>query len=145
MSNVNSGRRMLLAATCAWVLAWAFPAAAQDPGLTQAKLAALDWLVLADADDAAGTYANASKRFRDTMALDQWAAAMKQARDQFGAAVTRTNIGAQKQEPGKDVPPGEFAIVAFRTEFVKRSTGIESLTLEREADGKWRVVGYMMR
>ena len=36
-------------------------------------------------------------------------------------------------------------IVVFRTEFAKRSTGIESLTMEREADGKWRVVGYLMR
>ncbi len=27
----------------------------------------------------------------------------------------------------------------------KRHTGVETVTLEREADGKWRVVGYLMQ
>ena len=33
----------------------------------------------------------------------------------------------------------------FRSEFEKRADAIETLTLEREADGKWRVAGYLMR
>ncbi|MCC7326646.1 MAG: DUF4019 domain-containing protein [Burkholderiales bacterium] len=113
--------------------------------MTEAKMATLDWLVLADADDGAGSYAAASQRFRTTMPQDQWTKALKQARAQFGPTVRRTYIGAQPLAHAKDAPPGEFVVVAFRTEFGKRSTGTESVTLEHESDGRWRVVGYIMR
>jgi hypothetical protein len=35
--------------------------------------------------------------------------------------------------------------VVFRADFEKRGIGTESLTLEREDDGKWRVIGYLMK
>ena len=106
MHSVTRGRRAMLAALCASVLACALPAAAQDPSLTGARLAALDWLELADKDDAVATYANAARRFRDTMTFEKWAAAMKQAREQFGPVIARASVGAQRQPPAKDVPPG---------------------------------------
>ncbi len=33
----------------------------------------------------------------------------------------------------------------FRAEFANRADVVETLTLEREPDGVWRVVGYLMR
>ena len=36
-------------------------------------------------------------------------------------------------------------MVVFRTEFGLRDMATETVTLEREADGNWRVVGYLMR
>ena len=145
MSKMISGRRKVLAALCAWVFAYAVPAFAQDPQLSLAKTAALDWLALADAGDASGTYVNATQRFRATMPMENWAGVLKTARDNYGAVTSRTSIAVTRPEPSKDIPPGEFALVAFRTEFAKRSTGTETLTMEREPDGKWRVVGYMMK
>lgn len=143
--RISFGRRAVLTALAASVIAFAAPAAAQDPRMTEAKMATLDWLALADADDAAGSYAAASQRFRTTIDQNKWASSLKTARAQFGPATSRTFIGMQPLAQSKDAPPGEFIVVAFRTEFGKRLTGTESVTLERESDGHWRVVGYLMR
>ena len=146
MNERIRGRRRAVAALAACAIACAMPQAfAQDPNASAAHLAALDWLKLADTDDIKGTYEAAAKRFRDAMPVDQWTTAMTQARAQFGAVETRTLLATQVPQPGPDVPPGEFLVVTFRTEFAKRKTGTETLTLEKESDGKWRVVGYLMR
>ncbi len=145
MEGCNRGRRVVLAALAAWAVAMALPAVAQNPQITEAQAASRAWLALADANDAVASYNAAAKRFHDTMSVDQWTVALTQARTQFGAVKHRTMLGAQPPNPGKDVPPGEFMIVVFRTEFDKRVQGTETLTLERESDGKWRVVGYLMR
>lgn len=145
MQSFDSGRRFALAALGAFALACGVPAYAQDPGLNAAKAAALEWLVIADRNDAAGTYKAAAQRFRDQITADRWAEAMKQVQDQFGAVSERTFIGGKPVEPQKGDPQGTFMLVGFRTEFAKRKSGQETVTLERESDGKWRVVGYLMQ
>ncbi|HTP98155.1 MAG TPA: DUF4019 domain-containing protein [Casimicrobiaceae bacterium] len=139
------GRRAALAAISAWAMACALPAFGQDPRYSEAQEAAREWLAIQDTNDAVASYNAAAKRFHDSMPVDQWAQAMSKAHAQFGPVQTRALIGTQAPAPGPDVPPGEFVVVVFRTEFEKRQTGSETLTLERESDGKWRVVGYLMR
>jgi hypothetical protein len=145
MTSSNRGRRRALAALAACAIAFALPVHAQDPRASEAHVAALDWLKLADADDTKATYEASAKRFKEAMPLDQWTTAMKQAREQFGAVESRAMATAQPPKPGPEVPPGEFIVIVFRTEFAKRKNGNELLTLEKESDGKWRVVGYLMR
>jgi len=138
-------RRATLAALFAAVLAGALPAAAQDPRATEAQAAALAWLALADANDAAATWQQGSRRFREAITQEAWSASLKSARERFGAASQRTRVGVQPPAPGKGTPPGEFLVVVFRTEFAGKPQGVETLTMERESDGKWRVVGYLIR
>ncbi|MFO1317368.1 MAG: DUF4019 domain-containing protein [Burkholderiales bacterium] len=145
MFGRRTGRRVALAALCAPLLAWVLPAAAQDPRASEAQAAALAWLALADADDAAATWQQSAGRFRGAITQDAWAASLKAARARFGATVQRAKVSVQPTAPGPGTPPGEFLVVVFRTEFALRPQGIETLTMEREPDGKWRVVGYMIR
>ena len=145
MMECNGGRRTVLAALEALAISCALPASAQDPRYTEALAAARAWLALADANDTAATFNTASKRFQEAMPVEQWGSAMASARGQFGATQRRTLVGTTQPSPSKDLPPGEFVIVAYRTELEKRLTGTETVTLEHEADGKWRVVGYLMR
>ena len=140
-----NGRRAALAALAAAALAWALPAAAQDPRASEAQAAALAWLALADADDAVATWQQGSRRFREAITQDAWAASLKSARGRFGAARQRARTSVQAPAPDKDTPPGEFLVVVFRTEFAQKPQGVETLTMEHEPDGKWRVVGYLMR
>jgi len=49
----------------------------------------------------------------------------------------------QKTFPG--VPEGEYALVSYATRFANTLQGHETVTLEREADGNWRVLGYFVR
>jgi hypothetical protein len=145
MKQVSGGRRAMLVAFSAWLLAAAAPALAQDPRTSAAQGAALDWLALSDKDDAAGTYAASAKRFKAAITIEKWTEAMKQAREKFGPVQRRTHLMTQTPAPGKNTPPGEFVVLIYRTDFEKRQTGTETITMEREPDGQWRVVGYLMR
>jgi hypothetical protein len=145
MKHLTSGRRAMLVALCACMVGIAVPATAQDPRASEAQAATLAWLVMADRDDGAGTYNEAAKRFRDAISQEQWTAALAKARDQYGPTVRRTLLTTRAPDPGKDTPPGEFLILIFRSEFGKHDMAAETVTMERETDGKWRVVGYLMR
>ena len=145
MDARSRGRRALLAALPVWAFARAVPAFAQDPRQSAARTATLAWLELADAGNGPATYSAAARRFRDAISLEQWTAGLRSARDRFGPMKRRTFVVVRPPEPGTGTPQGEFLIVMFRTEFGLRDTATETLTLEREADGKWRVVGYLIR
>lgn len=144
MRECTVGRRKALVMLSACALAAGAPVLAQDPRLSEAHAAGMAWLQLADADDVAGTYRTAGKRFHDAMPEDKWPEAFKTARGQFGKNLRRTIVSTQPSN-GAPGTPGEFVVMIFRAEFEKRPDAIETLTLEREPDGKWRVAGYLMR
>jgi len=143
MSKMSVGRRRLLAAVAFFAIA--LPATAQDPRRNEAVGAARDWLVLLDKHDVKQLYATSGKRFREGITEEKWAVVAESGREQFGAVKSRTLLGAESPPDTPNRPKGDFITVVFRADFAKRGVGQESLTLEREADGKWRVIGYLMK
>ena len=134
----------LLALIClAWLVTGA--ALAQDPKATAAQAAARDWLALADRSDAQASWNAASKKFQEAMPVSGWADALAKARDPLGAVKGRTifKTGFKKTFPG--APEGDYALIVYTTSFANKAEGHETLTLERESDGKWRLVGYFIR
>jgi hypothetical protein len=131
-----------LAGSAVWILA---PAHAQDATTTLAQKAARQWLALTDALDAAGSYNAAGARFRETITADGWAAALQQARAPLGALDQRSTLSTQLANKLPDGPEGDFALVLFRTSFAHKADSRETVTLEREGDGAWHVIGYFIR
>jgi hypothetical protein len=120
------------------------PLAAQDIQGIAAQKAARDWLQLTDNGDAEASWNAAGTPFRDATPLDGWGGALKQVRVPLGALSARTVASTRFEKSIPGFPPGDYAIVEFRTAFAKRSTSHETLTLQREAGGVWRVVGYLI-
>ena len=145
MQGLNTGRRAMLAALPVWAFACALPVAAQDPQVSEARRVALEWLSVVDADNATASYAAAADKFRRAMTQEQWATALSQARAQFGPLQRRTFAGAQKADEIPNKPEGEFMVLFFRSGFAKRETVMEQVTVERERDGKLRIIGYSLR
>jgi len=139
------GRRRLLAVAACSAIVLALPAAAQDPRRNEAVGAARDWLVLLDKHDVKKMYDSSGKRFRDGISAEKWAEVAESGRQQFGAVKSRTLVGAESPPDTPNRPKGDFMTVVFRSDFDKRGVGTESLTLERENDGTWRVIGYLMK
>ena len=139
-------RRLLLrlfAALC--LIGIAGHALAQDPRTIAVQSAARAWLVFIDRGDAQAAWNAAGQRFRAALTAELWATELgkEQARD--GKPLRRT-VGPtrfQSQIPG--MPDGEYAQILFRSSFANKPDGSEQLTLEREADGQWRVIGYFPR
>jgi len=143
MGKIAFGRRRMLAAMA--LSAIALPALAQDPRRNEAVSAARDWLVLLDKHDVKQLYTTSGKRFREGISEEKWSQVAESGRQQFGAVKSRTLVGAESPPETPNRPKGEFMTVMFRADFDKRGVGNESLTLEREDDGKWRVIGYLMK
>jgi hypothetical protein len=139
-------RRRILGAAALAALGIAAPAAfGQDPRASAAVAAARDWLLMSDHGDAAESHKRAGARFRKAMSVPEWQAALARERTPRGAVAQRALAQTAFQRslgPGVD---GDFALLQFRTAFAKQSDAGETLTLEREADGEWRVIGYFIK
>jgi hypothetical protein len=117
-------------------------AVAQDPRATTAQKEARRWLDLTDHGDAAESWRAAGKKFQNAITADRWADSLKQVRPPLGELVKRTVLSTQltKQIPG--APDGDYALLEIRTSFAEKTDSRETVTLEHEADGVWRVIGY---
>jgi Protein of unknown function (DUF4019) len=142
MSATDSISRRRFAAALA-ALAWA-PAFAQDPTATLAQRTAREWLAYTDALDGAAAYARAAAKFRSAMPVDAWTDALRKQRMPRGATKRRTIVHTEFRRDVPGYPNGDYALVVFQTEF-ENADAQESITLEREADNVWRVVGYLIR
>lgn len=144
-AGIDSVRRVALLA-CAMALLMPIAAKAQDPRAAEAQRAAREWLAVADKLDARATWSSAGRRFQQAMTVELWGAALKREREPRGAieqrAVAATSFQASLPRVAGE---GDFALVLFRTSFAQRGPGHEQVTLEREADGVWRVIGYLVR
>src|SRR5262249_27722464 len=137
--------RMALVLVCGALLA-SNGADAQDPRATLAHNAAQKFLALTDANDAKGAWEAAGKQFRDAVTVELWANGLNEVRVPLGPLVERAQLSVQftNNFPGA-AAEGEYALLSFRTSFAKRTDSRETVTLQREPDGVWRVIGYFIR
>jgi hypothetical protein len=137
------GRRGALRAAAAVVLGMLAPTlAAQDARGVEAQAAARQWLALTDRGDASASWEAADGKFKAAMAVDRWTAALQQVRAPLGALVQRTVVSTRFAKALPGFPAGDYAIVVFRSSFARKTTAQETVTLDRDKGGSWRVVGY---
>ena len=137
------GRRGALRAAAALALGVLAPTlAAQDPRGVEAQSAARVWLLVTDRGDAAASWAAADSKFRDAMSVERWTAALQKIRGPLGPLVQRSVLSTRFAKSLSGFPPGDYAMVVFRASFSQRTGVQETVTLDRDPGGIWRVVGY---
>jgi hypothetical protein len=133
----------LVAALC--VMCVAGSALAQDPRTIAVQTAARDWLEIVDTGNAKAAWDAAGKKFGTTLNESLWTDEIKKEQARLGKMQRRTVGPTRFQNKIPGLPNGEYAQILFRTSFANKPNAIESLTLEHEADGRWRVIGYFPR
>jgi len=133
-------RRRLLAALC--LACVASVALAQDPNVIAAQAAARQWLAFVDRGDAQASWGAAGKKFQSAISVAVWTEGLKKTQARLGTVTRRTAGPARFSKTLSGYPEGDYAQILFSTTFANKATGRESLSMEREADGKWRVIGY---
>ena len=119
---------------------------AQDPRAVTAQKAARDWLALTDKADTAASRDTAGTKFKVAIDSENWARALAKSRTSLGAVERRTVLSTRFDTVLPDGgPEGEFVLIIYRTTFAEKPDSTETVTLEREADGNWRVIGYFIR
>lgn len=146
INHPSRGRRGLLRAVA--ILAFglvALPAAqAQDAQSSSAQRAAREWLALIDAHNVNAAWRSAGAKFKRTLSAQRWAQTLNAQREPLGPMVQRTLVSTRFSKAPQGKAPGDYAVIVFRTTFAKRNAASETVTVEREADGVWRVVGYVI-
>jgi Protein of unknown function (DUF4019) len=119
---------------------------AQDPRASSALQAARAFLVLTDHIDGEESWQVAGKQFQSALTDKRWTEALDKVRTPLGPLVERATLSTEftTNFPGA-MGEGDYALLTFRTRFAHRADARETVTLQREADGVWRVIGYVIR
>jgi len=138
-------RALLVVLACCLSATGIGSALAQDPRATAAQKEARSWLELTDRGDALSSWKAAGQQFQSAISADKWADSLKQVRPPLGEVVERTLLSTQFTRSFPGAPDGDYALLVFRSSFAEKIDSRETVTLEHEADGAWRVVGYFIR
>ena len=106
--------------------------------------AARKWIELVDAGDYGDSWTQAGSMFRQAVTADAWAAQVAPIREPLGALVSRTEKGIEMRSELPGAPAGEYAMIAFDTDFANASDRVETVVMAKD-DGRWSVVGYFIR
>lgn len=122
------------------------PARAQDTAAAaQAATKVADsWLALTDAGNYEDSWKQGAALFRGAVTQERWSEALRSARGPLGALKSRKLAGAHYTRKLPGVPEGEYVVVQYQTEFAGRPA-TETVVPMREADGSWRVSGYVVQ
>lgn len=106
---------------------------------------ASEWLARVDAGDAARSWQSAGAAFRSAVTPERWAEQLGAARGPLGALTSRSLAVEQRLDGLPGAPPGEYVVRQYHCVYGGVKAVVETLTLRREEDGGWRVVGYFIR
>jgi hypothetical protein len=111
----------------------------------QGQTAAEQWLKLLDNGDYGTSWEKTAAFFREKVTKQQWLAAMNQSRVPIGKTVKRTLKSATYLKNIPDMKEGNYVIAQFNTDFEKKKNAVETITLMKESDGSWRVIGFYIQ
>jgi hypothetical protein len=135
----------LLATLCLATQAQAQSKAAPAGAVEAAQTSALAWLGTIDAGNYAQSWKDSSALFQKAVGATQWEDVLKQVRTPLGAVKERKLKSATFTTSLPNVPPGEYVMIQFDTQFANKPNAVETVTPMLEPDGKWRVAGYFIK
>ena len=118
---------------------------AQSPRASLVQETARGWLAMTDRGDAAASWQAAGPPFQNAITPERWAESLAQVRGPLGTLTGRAIQSTEFRKTFPGAPDGDYAVVVFHTTFSKKAVARETLTLQREGDGAWRVIGYLIR
>lgn len=103
------------------------------------------WLAMMDAGEYEQSWEAAAPWFRDNIgSVDQWLAKAQETRKPLGALRSRElKMTTFKTNP-MGAPDGEYTIVVYDARWEKGDI-LETVSMQRQADGSWQVVGYHVK
>lgn len=121
-------------------------AIAQDAEATQKAVAAAEaFLTLLDEGKYAASWDASAATFRKAVTKEQWQAAAGQVRGGVGKILSRSVMTGADAPKTQSNAQGEFIVVKFLAKYSNLAAAIETVAPMKEADGQYRVSGYVVR
>ncbi|MBP6405570.1 MAG: DUF4019 domain-containing protein [Ramlibacter sp.] len=109
------------------------------------QLAALGWLMLLDRRDWGTAWESSSQVFRTQVPIAAWMDAIPKVREPLGPLAGREPVETAYKTALPGRPAGDYVTVVFASRFANKPDLQEIVTTARDADGRWRVLGYSTR
>jgi hypothetical protein len=103
------------------------------------------WFALVDAGKGDASWSSAGALFRDALEPATWSTQLHAARDPLGPVTSRALAVEQRTPQLPGMLEGDFIVRQYHSVYDGTKAVTETLTLQLEADGVWRVVGYFIR
>lgn len=116
-------------------------AAAGDAG----EKAARAWLKLIDDANYSQSWSEASSLFRGAVPRDRWTQQVAAVRGPLGAVESRKLNSEKNLTSLPGAPDGLYVVIEYNTTFAHKKSAVETLALQTDTDGHWRVSGYFIR
>jgi len=112
----------------------------------EATAAAEQWLGLVDAGKYAESWDTAAEMFQRYVTKQEWQRMVENARSPLGKLKARKFVDAANVSTQPDGPVDKNALIfQFQAAYEKRDNAVETVSLMKGKDGKWRVSGYFIR
>ncbi|MFP3866695.1 MAG: DUF4019 domain-containing protein [Desulfobacteraceae bacterium] len=128
------------------VLSLSLPAWGQgktkDP---QGKKEVFNFLEMVDRGDYAGSYELTSAYFQGMVNQEKWVELLKGGRPPLGSLLSRNLIRSESKTFLPGAPDGFYLVFTMKSSFQNKKSATETVTLEKEKDGTFKVSGYYIR
>lgn len=116
------------------------PDSAQKPIIEQAAL----FVKLLDQQQPLKAWARTTRYFKNKLPPQRWLRLYRSQRQRFGRAVDRQLAGYRFASSFEQALDGLYLHVRFATDFEARAEVTERVTMYKDYDGRWRVIGYIL-
>lgn len=112
---------------------------------SQGIAAAEAWIGLVDAGSYEKSWDTAAGVFRSALPSAQWAATAAAVRDPLGKLIHRNLFHDKRTSTMPGLPDGDYLMLRFIAKYEHKVSAVETVTLVKESEGKWRVAGYFIK
>lgn len=116
----------------------------QDSAAKEAQTSVEAWLSLVDGQRYAESWDAAAALFKNAITREKWTAALETVRTPLGKVKSRALKSTTTTSP-PGAPAGEYLVLQFDTSYEQRPAAAETVSVFKENDGVWRVVGYFIK
>ncbi|MEI8658184.1 DUF4019 domain-containing protein [Vibrio sp. Hal054] len=105
--------------------------------------AAISWLEIVDSGEYALSWSKAAPVFQERISSSKWIKMLTEVRTPLGKVISRSVKRASEHNSLPGVTDGQYLVINFAVSFGKKSSAIETVTLQKIAS-EWRVAGYFI-
>ncbi len=103
------------------------------------------WLTIVDRGAYEESWVESAVLFKTNVAQTEWDKMLGKVRQPLGANLSRSMEKAEYTSSLPGAPDGEYVVATFKSSFEEKAKAVETVTVTKSDDGKWKVVGYFIK
>ena len=116
-----------------------------EPKEVTAIQAAESWLALVDKEKYPESWEGLANLLKRNIEKEKWVDDLNRFRKPLGKLIERKLIDRQHVTDSSEAPGGEYLIFQYQTSFENRKPIVEVVSVIKDADGKWKTLGYFIK